>query len=144
MIYLTAFGIPRSPPRRPTEYWRSNNPHLAYNVARACAVAGYTELYLELDILPDVHIAEEARECGNLTIYEAIVSQSVRYSIMNDYTRSIDLENRQPAHLNGDTAARWMLDIKQAIREPDGKVEEEDGQFYTLDMFGLVHLDTKT
>lgn len=107
-------------------------------------MAGYTELYLELDILPDVHIAEEARECGNLTIYEAIVSQSVRYSIMNDYTRSIDLENRQPAHLNGDTAARWMLDIKQAIREPDGKVEEEDGQFYTLDMFGLVHLDTKT
>lgn len=37
-------------------------PHMACQVARACAVAGYTDLYLELDIviLPDAHIAEEA------------------------------------------------------------------------------------
>lgn len=32
-----------------------------YQVGRACAVAGHTDLYRELDLLPDVAIAEEAR-----------------------------------------------------------------------------------
>ena len=74
---------------------------MAYLVGRACAVAGYTQLYQELDILPDVHIAEEARKCGNLAIYENIVSQMVRYSIMNHYTLLVDLDNRRPASSSG-------------------------------------------
>ena len=90
-------------------------PNLAYQVGRACAVAGYAQLYYELDILPDVHIAEEARECGNLAIHDAIVSQALRFSIMNDYILSVDPDNRKPAYLNGDTAVRWMLDVKQGI-----------------------------
>jgi hypothetical protein len=87
-------------------------PAMAYHVGRACAVAGYLELYQELDILPDVHIAEEARECGNLEIFNAIMSQPMRYSIMNDYTLEVDPTNRQQAFLNGDTAVRWTLDFK--------------------------------
>lgn len=110
-------------------------PHMAYHVGRACAVAGYTQLYQELDILPDVHIAEEARECGSLAIYEAIVSQIVRYSIMNDYTLSIDLDNRRPAYLNGDTAVHWMLDIKQEFEDATSDFSEIDGDYIPEDIF---------
>ncbi|KAL2833016.1 hypothetical protein BDW59DRAFT_157155 [Aspergillus cavernicola] len=39
-----------------------DNALLPYQVGRACAVGGYTELYRHLDILPDVSIAEEARD----------------------------------------------------------------------------------
>ncbi len=35
-------------------------PDMVYQVARACAVGGYFNLYKELDVLPEVHIAEEA------------------------------------------------------------------------------------
>ncbi|KAF5700610.1 hypothetical protein FGLOB1_10671 [Fusarium globosum] len=34
---------------------------MSYQVGRACAVGGYVDLYKELDILPDVSIAEEPR-----------------------------------------------------------------------------------
>jgi hypothetical protein len=90
-------------------------PSMAYHVGRACAVAGYTELYQELDILPDVHIAEEARECGSLEIFHAIMSQPIRYGIMDDYNLSVDTSNRQQAYLNGDTAVRWTLEFKTEI-----------------------------
>jgi hypothetical protein len=33
---------------------------MRYQVGRACAAAGYFDLYKELDLLPDVSIAEEA------------------------------------------------------------------------------------
>lgn len=102
-------------------------PQMMYQVGRACAVAGYTDLYKELDILPDVHIAEEARECGNMAIFEAIVSQSIRYSIMNDYERAIDVGNLKPMNLNGDTCARWMLDIKQELRNADSTYYVRNG-----------------
>ncbi|KAL4997555.1 hypothetical protein BDV10DRAFT_186146 [Aspergillus recurvatus] len=39
-------------------------PPMRYQVGRACTAAGYFNLYLELDLLPEVSIAEEARE-GN-------------------------------------------------------------------------------
>ncbi|KAF9884542.1 hypothetical protein FE257_001487 [Aspergillus nanangensis] len=35
---------------------------LRYAVGRACAAGGYTTLYHELELLPDVAIAEEARQ----------------------------------------------------------------------------------
>lgn len=45
-------------------------PHMAYQVDGACAVVGYIDLYSELDILSEVHIAEEARECGHMAIFD--------------------------------------------------------------------------
>ncbi|KAF2218601.1 hypothetical protein BDZ85DRAFT_170858, partial [Elsinoe ampelina] len=33
-------------------------PEMKYQVGRACAVAGYLDLYNELGLLPEVHIAE--------------------------------------------------------------------------------------
>ncbi len=111
-------------------------PYLVYQVARACAVAGYTELYHELEVLPDVHIAEEARECGNLAMYEAIVCQPVRYTIMNDYTRTVDFDSRQPANLNGDTSVRWMLDIRQEIQDSTSDLYvDEHGDIDVDDIF---------
>jgi hypothetical protein len=90
-------------------------PTMGYHVGRACAVAGYTELYQELDILPDVHIAEEARECGNLVIFNAIMAQPIRYGVMNDYKLEVNPTNPQQAFLNGDTAVRWTLDFKSEL-----------------------------
>lgn len=110
-------------------------PHMAYQVGRACAVAGYTQLYTELDILPDAHIAEEARECGNLAIFEAIMSQPARYSIMNDYTLSTDPDNRKSVHLNGDTAVRWMLDVKQELVDATCTFSEENGKLVAHAIF---------
>ncbi|GFF30323.1 hypothetical protein IFM58399_02544 [Aspergillus lentulus] len=96
-------------------------PDMSYQIARACAVANYAELYLEMDLLPDVSVAEEARASGCMEIYEAIVRNPVRYRIMNDYTREITLQNPRPACLNDDTAIVSTLDIKQGIRKPRGK-----------------------
>ncbi|KAF2664288.1 hypothetical protein BT63DRAFT_460593 [Microthyrium microscopicum] len=93
-------------------------PNMRYSVGRACAAAGYVDLYRELGLLPDVSIAEEAREGtenGHI-IFEDIISQTVRYSIMDDYTRSINIENpRAGAFLNGDTAVRKSLDQKRRL-----------------------------
>jgi hypothetical protein len=116
-------------------------PHMAYQVGRACAVAGYIQLYKELDILPDTHIAEEARECGNFAIFDVIMSQHVRYSIMNDYTLSIDLDQRKTAHLNGDTAVRWMLDVKQKFVDATCSFFEEDGELIQDNPFDDIGYD---
>lgn len=37
---------------------------MRYQVGRACAAAGYVDLYQELSLLPDVFMAEEAHESG--------------------------------------------------------------------------------
>ncbi|RAO67849.1 uncharacterized protein BHQ10_003861 [Talaromyces amestolkiae] len=102
-------------------------PDMAYQVARACAVANYVELYLEMDLLPDVSIAEEARASESIEIFEAIMRKPVRYGIMNDYTREVTLQNLQPAYLNNDTALVSTLNIKQGITRPSGP--EEDSLF---------------
>ncbi|KAI3528820.1 hypothetical protein CABS01_16133 [Colletotrichum abscissum] len=91
-------------------------PEMRYHIGRACAVAGYGELYNELDLLPDVSIAEEARDNGKLDIFEHIMSQAVRYAVMNDYQRSVDLQNPRPgAYLNGDTAVRFSLELHRPL-----------------------------
>ncbi|KAL2131373.1 hypothetical protein VTI74DRAFT_5184 [Chaetomium olivicolor] len=83
-------------------------PALRYQVGRACTMASYTALYFELDLLPEVSIAEEARESGNdgsTAIFEHIMSQPTRYAVMDDYRRTVNLANpRAGACLNGDTA----------------------------------------
>ncbi|KAJ5511044.1 hypothetical protein N7453_003147 [Penicillium expansum] len=35
-------------------------PNMIYHAARTCVVAGYIDLYKELDPLPEPHVAEEA------------------------------------------------------------------------------------
>lgn len=101
-------------------------PRMAYQVARACAVAGYAALYRELreagSVLPDVAVAEEARACGSGEIYEAVMGEPVKYRVMDDYSRSI-LNDPQPSGLNGDTAVRPMLEVKQALTTPSGYEE---------------------
>lgn len=107
-------------------------PRMSYQVARACAAGGYTDLYLELNVMPDVHVAEEARECGSSAIFDHIMAAPVRYTVMNDYIRSVDTSDARPADLSGDTAVRWTLDIKQEFTYAD--VEDEDD-------FSLFHSD---
>lgn len=102
-------------------------PAMRYQVGRACAVGGYLSLFLELNLLPEVSIAEEAREVaagaglqGSTAIFEHIMRQPVRYAVMDDYKRTVDLDNpRAGAHLNGDTAVRPPLQ--------EGPTELEDG-----------------
>jgi hypothetical protein len=86
-------------------------PNVIYHAARSCAVAGYFDLYSEFQVLPEVHVAAEARDAslarknkGSEAIYEQIMSNHLKFEIMNDYDRSVNLENPRPAYLNGDTA----------------------------------------
>ncbi|CAG8117220.1 unnamed protein product [Penicillium salamii] len=94
-------------------------PDMLYNAARACAVAGYIDLYKELDPLPEVHVAEDAGYAsfhksnrGSQEIYEHILSQPVKYAIMNDYKRTVDVAGRRIAVLNGDTAVCSSLEAR--------------------------------
>lgn len=110
-------------------------PSMIYQVGRACAVAGYKTLYAELDILPEIHIAEEARDAGSADILLSILSKPLRYKVMDDYNRCIQLERPQLASIDGNTAVRWMLEIKQKFRDiPDPSTADEDdwtfGLFY--------------
>lgn len=89
-------------------------PGLRYHVGRACAVAGYIDFYRELDILPEVSIAEEAQDNdfteGARKIFGTILMSTRKYTVMSDYTRTVALGNPRPATcLNADTAVRSHL-----------------------------------
>lgn len=90
---------------------------MKYHVGRVCAVAGYSDLFLELDILPEVHIAEEARDNGSTTIFDAKMINPVKSAVMNDCFRKIE-DIPRVGNLNGDTAVRSSLDIKQEFKRP--------------------------
>ncbi|KAF4830903.1 hypothetical protein CGCTS75_v005730 [Colletotrichum tropicale] len=104
-------------------------PAMAYQAARACAVAGHTELYKELSvqILPEVSIAEEARENGNHAIFNMIMEAPCRYKVFDDYNRTINTTTPKPAFLNGDTAIRPYLLETQAFGPPVGRMDDEEG-----------------
>ncbi|OJI99607.1 hypothetical protein ASPVEDRAFT_148650 [Aspergillus versicolor CBS 583.65] len=94
-------------------------PDMVYQAARACAAAGYFDLYKELDVLPEVHVAEEAgyaaaqrNSKGSQQIYSLIISEPIKFDIMNDYTRTVDTAGRRIAFLNGDTAVFASLTIR--------------------------------
>lgn len=95
-------------------------PSMRYQVGRACAVAGYVSLYSELQLLPDVTIAEEARDSNKdaaQRIYESIIAAPVRYKVMDDYTRRIHaVAPRAGVFLNGDTATRASLDKRVSLK----------------------------
>ncbi|KAJ5551689.1 hypothetical protein N7535_000367 [Penicillium sp. DV-2018c] len=102
---------PEAPPQETLRDLVKRYPNMIYHAARSCAVAGYFDLYLELQVLPEIHVAAEARDAslarknkGSEAIFEQIMSNHVKFEIMNDYDPSVNLENPRPAHLNGDTA----------------------------------------
>ncbi|KAG8623934.1 hypothetical protein KVT40_008910 [Elsinoe batatas] len=91
-------------------------PEMKYQVGRACAVAGYLDLYNELELLPEVHIAEEARDSGHHAIFESIVGSPQLYSVMNDYDNTSSIET--PVVVQGidlNAAVRSLLDHKQGL-----------------------------
>jgi len=93
-----------------------------YQVGRVCAVAGYTGLCRELDLLPNVAIAEEARDSGDRgrAIYELIVAESTRHAVMDDYNLTVRQHPVPGASLNGDTCVRSTLDKRQSIKDENG------------------------
>ncbi|KAL4907144.1 hypothetical protein BDW74DRAFT_189697 [Aspergillus multicolor] len=99
-------------------------PGMVYQAARVCAVAGYSELYRELDVLPEVHIAEVAAHAtvgtgnrGSKEIWQSIISQPLKYAVMNDYERTINTTNPRPANLNGDPAVYSSLNTGRKHRD---------------------------
>ncbi|OIW32666.1 hypothetical protein CONLIGDRAFT_660508 [Coniochaeta ligniaria NRRL 30616] len=108
-------------------------PDMIYAVGRACALAGYDKLYHELGILPEVSIAEEARDnaakSGSKAIFDHIMSQPVCYSILDDYTRTANTTNpRSPAFMNGDTAVRSLLDVRIGLDQ----YAKFDGHYFDI------------
>ncbi|KAJ6780967.1 hypothetical protein PWT90_05392 [Aphanocladium album] len=127
-------------------------PRLKYNVARACAVAGYTALYHELDLLPDVAVAEEAQASEKgVEILKHIMAQPVLYAAMNDYKNSFHEPPRSGACLNGDTAVVTTLRFRSEDPnlvpnawpsywdiEEDGYIDEENVGHFGEDYYGTV------
>ncbi|KFA53907.1 hypothetical protein S40293_10040 [Stachybotrys chartarum IBT 40293] len=95
-------------------------PQMRYQVARSCAVAGYTQLFLDLEhVLPEVAVAEDARDAGSHAIFTHIMEQPVQYKVFDDYQRTISPDNPLPACLNGDTCVvSTIKDQKQAFLTP--------------------------
>ncbi|EWG47509.1 hypothetical protein FVEG_07590 [Fusarium verticillioides 7600] len=90
---------------------------MRYKIGRACAAGGYVELYKELDLLPDVAIAEEARDNlpASQGIYDLVVNSRNLYRVMNDYNLCLFDEPEAGAFLNGDTCVRSTLDKRQPV-----------------------------
>lgn len=104
-------------------------------------MAGYTGLYRRLGLLPDVSIAEEARDNGSTEIFKDTVSSPVRYRAMDDYTLSVNVSNPvSPAFLNADTAVRSTLtrifplvDLPSSSRYQDFNITDD---FNVADVVG--------
>jgi hypothetical protein len=86
-------------------------PKIIYHAARSYSIAGYFDLYSELQVFPEVYIAAEARDAslarknkGSEAIYEQIISKHLKFEIIDNYNRTVNLKNPPPAHLNRDTA----------------------------------------
>lgn len=112
-------------------------PSMRYQVGRACAAACYTNLYKELDLLPDVSIAEESREDDkDAAIYKIIMFAPQRYVVMEDFARSVHLEAPQtPAFLNGDMKPRWAL--RQRV-EPGKNLPETTADDIDIEEDGFI------
>ncbi|KAL4797272.1 hypothetical protein BDV19DRAFT_387446 [Aspergillus venezuelensis] len=55
---------------------------------------------------------------GSQEIYDLILSQPVKFEIMNDYTRTVDIVGRRIAFLNGDTAVYPSLTARTKYYGP--------------------------
>ena len=124
-------------------------PSMRYQVGRACAAAWYTDLYKELDLLPDVSIAEEARNAAeDADIYKIIMSAPQRWAVMDDFTRTVNLKNPQaPAFLNGNMKPRRALGrrVPPPKNLPDTTADdidiEEDGYIGLKEKISKVDRD---
>ncbi|KAJ6190184.1 hypothetical protein N7519_000205 [Penicillium mononematosum] len=94
--------------------------HMKYVVGRACAVAGYTDLFHELDHLPDYHIAEEARESRYVATYDAIMKAAVKHNAMDDCTRA---GRNSKSQYNG---LHWAMDDGNCDIGEDRRVDKYD------------------
>ncbi|KJZ79037.1 hypothetical protein HIM_01810 [Hirsutella minnesotensis 3608] len=116
---------PDVPPEDSLRKLAEQCPGMRYQIGRACAVGGYTNLFTSLDILPEVAIAEEARESGNLEIYELIVNELVKWKVFDDYTGTVS--KPIPAYLNGDTVVcKELASYRQGFIKPSGRTDAED------------------
>ncbi|SCV56683.1 uncharacterized protein FFB14_14748 [Fusarium fujikuroi] len=110
----------------------SKFPDMRYQVGRACAAAGYGALYRELDLLPEVSIAEETRESetdGGKLIYDEIMSFKYRYAVMDDCKRTIKLIDYEcPAYLNGNTERTHLGLEDQQVDERHGKLTDDEAK----------------
>ncbi|KAF5631720.1 hypothetical protein F52700_6642 [Fusarium sp. NRRL 52700] len=90
---------------------------MRYKIGRACAAGGYVELYKELDLLPDVAIAEEARDNlpASQSIYDLVMGARYLCRVMDDYNLCLLDEPEVGASLNGDTCVRSTLDKRQPV-----------------------------
>ncbi|PLB51184.1 hypothetical protein P170DRAFT_406883 [Aspergillus steynii IBT 23096] len=102
-------------------------PQMKYLVGRACAVAGYYKLFKELDLLPESHIAEEARDNKQWAIFDDIMAENVRFNAMDDYTRTV-YEKPVVGYMNGDTAVRSYLEVKTKFKKPADERNFEAGR----------------
>jgi hypothetical protein len=89
-----------------------DNTLLRYQVGRACAAGGYADLFHTLGLLPEVAIAEEARDNthSGKAIYEAIMNAPSLWTYMDDYNCCLRKKPIPRAFLNGDTCVRSTLD----------------------------------
>ncbi|KAJ5516425.1 hypothetical protein N7527_007985 [Penicillium freii] len=115
-------------------------PSIRYQVGRACAAAFYTDLYKQLDLLPDVSIAEEARNADeDAEIYKIIMSAPRRWAVMGDFTRSVNLDTpHTPAFLKGNmkprrALGRRVLPPKNLPDTTAGDIDIEEDGFIGLD-----------
>ncbi|OQE18517.1 hypothetical protein PENFLA_c021G02635 [Penicillium flavigenum] len=82
----------KSPDDFPYCFWHPDIPDERTLVGRACAAGGYTSLYLKLDPLPDVAIAEEARDNrpSGQAIYKSIIISPIRWACALPGARPVD------------------------------------------------------
>lgn len=123
-------------------------PQMKYLVGRACAVAGYLNLFHELKLLPEIHIAAEARDNGHEQMFQEIMSQDL-YEVMDDYKRTTHEQSPRPgAFLNGDTAVLSSLNFRSKVdfyysglsEEFPHLVEEREFDTFPV-LFDLQELD---
>ncbi|KAH7035721.1 uncharacterized protein B0I36DRAFT_240088 [Microdochium trichocladiopsis] len=124
-------------------------PPLKYNVGRACAVAGYHELYESLGLLPDLAIAEEARDNMSRNpkskiILDAVLGQSQQWLVMDDYSRSVREQPERAHHgLNGDTAVRSTLQRRRKLEDPgiQGSPDLDDPDYDEVSIYHNITED---
>ena len=86
-----------------------------------------------MGLVPCVEVAEEARastEPGSREIFNMIVGEPTRFSVMDDYTRTVH-EPRPGAFLNGDTQVRICLGYRRKLQRQEVIfVDEEEGECF--------------
>ncbi|CBF71445.1 hypothetical protein AN6781.2 [Aspergillus nidulans FGSC A4] len=131
-------------------------PSMRYQVGRACAAAGYFDLYKELDLLPDVSIAEEAPGDGETYVRWKL---EWRHALSEDATedfaseeidieedRCIGLEPGEPdvSHyneLNPQEAALLWYNLGDDIFRDTERIEQGYSGNDKVDKNGSQHTD---